>query len=399
MIKTQLFPISATDNRAGILILPDDYDANPDLCPLIVFSHGVGEAGDGTLGPVAKLYNNGSPLYQGQQGNLKTITCPVTGKVYRPIIFGLQGTNGWCVQAVDTIYAIQQLIKAYPKIDTTAIMATGLSAGGENTWEMIGGPNGAMFAAAVPMSTPAPDLSIIHWANAKGKVWAFHGTLDGGQTAYQNSINCVNAVNAVYPGDAYLTSLQGGGHGPWAPNYDPATTTSFMFAWDAGKAAYYKAINIYQFLLACKNANFIFQTSGTTAGINPTPPVSVATKAVAAISLSGNTLTLDATGSTGNGSIAASGWFVGDANNAYVKPQSVVSGQMDNGKGIPAPTVITLPNGSYNISLTVYDQYGGKDKKTIPVTVGAIITGPTVVGTFTDAAGVLHTAYSDNTWK
>lgn len=398
-----LFTINSNgDQRAGVLILPDDYASNPNLCPLIVFSHGVGEAatsvstsliGDPTSG--TGLFANGSPAYLAANGGLSIITCPITGLIYRPAVFALQGINGWCVEAADIVYAIQLLLKAYTKLDPAAIMATGLSAGGEVTWEMAAGPNGALFVAAVPMSTAAVDTTIINWSNTKAKCWAFHGTIDGGDTAYQNSITCVNAVNAVYPGDAFLTSIQGGGHGPWAPNYAVNNRVAFSYAWTTGMPAFGKSIDIYEFLLACKNSNFKFTTSGTSAGINPTPVSTTPTKAVAKVTINSDlTATLDPTGSTG--SIASWWWsFVGPAGAGH--PWSS-DGRLDGGAALTIKTLQGLTVGSWTFQLSVQDKTGSIATSTVTQNVGGASSGPTVVQVFT-ANGITYTLLSDNTWK
>jgi hypothetical protein len=393
-IQKQQFPISATDSRAGILMTPDDFATNSEPCPLIVFSHGVGEAGDGTLNTLDALYNNGSPLAQARDLKLSSIICPITGKSYRPVVFGLQGTGGWCVRPADTVYAIQQLLKQYPQIDASAIMITGLSAGGENTFEMAGGPNASLFCAAWPMSTPAINTGIVNWNILRARAWVTHGKYDTGPTDYYNSVRTVDAINAVKKGYAFLTTTNDG-HNNWANIYVP----TFRVAMPGVAGG--KPINGYEFLLACKNSQVSFTSSGTAAGtsVTNTESTGIVTTALATVSAAGNTVTLDGSKSTAAGGFQSSSWFIGDAKTqAYVKPQSIISGGMDLGKGVVPNAVITLLNGEYFVRLTVQDPSGKQSVITVPLVVGSAPAGPTIVLTFT-VNGKTYTLYSDNTWK
>lgn len=350
----QLFPIDATGTlRAGMLILPDDYLTNPDLLPLVVFGHGVGEVGDGTINTLNLLFNNGSPLYEASQGLLNGIVCPITGKTYRFAAFGLQGakSDGWDVGSDGTIYALQQVIKAYPMIDTTNIGITGLSAGGETTVEILTGSKRTMFVCAVPMSPEQYDISKIDFTLPGPKVWQFHGDQDGGQTAYWNSQNLNNLLNAAKPGYAFLSTMVGEGHGPWAAQYATSYQEKLPVIINGVKKSL--PMNIYQFQLACHNSTLLFTAAGDVAGSTNTPPVNTPLKAVASINIVKGIGTFDPTASAGNAT--AFWWTITPP--AGAKNPWWTDGRNDG--GIPAiKTLNGLTPGSWIFALTIQSGAG-----------------------------------------
>lgn len=410
----QMFAINAAGNQLpGVTILPADYSKTTDSLGLIIVSHGVGEAGNGTVGTlgdytdpkhISGIFANGTPLYLAATSAVPfSAVSPTTGKILRFIVVGLQGINGWCAYASDNDYVVQQLLKQY-RITKGAVFATGLSAGARVSWEMLAGPNAALYAAAVPMSTPAITTSICDFkgpANNFTKVWALHGNTDGSYTDPINSVHALGYLDAVRKGLTHYTVYQCG-HGCWDTEYNPATRELITYYYNGVKAT--KSMNVYEFMAASvSGSNFVFDTAGGSVPppVVVTPPVqppASTTKAVANITTTGNTITLDGSASIGNGRIQSSGWRVTDLAGNYVKPQSVDSGIMDAGPNAKPAAVIKLPNGTYNITLTVQDQYGGTDKTVQQVTVGAVVTGPSVVQTFT-AAGITYTLLSDHTWK
>lgn len=361
------FAVSPTEKRAGILFLPDG------PCKVIYFGHGTGEAAPGiNLDTVSKLYNNGSPLYQAQQGLLNAIVSPVSGKTYQPAVFALQGlsqANGdypWCVFSYQVAYAIKQLPARFPQIDITGILAMGLSAGAQNTFEMLAGPDAGMYAAGVPMSSPAPQMNIMDLTKQVAKVWAFHGTSDTAPlTNFQNSINMVNAINAVKPGYAFYMGYACG-HGCWDAEFNPSNRKPFAFAWD-GKTVTTKNINPYEFWLACLESNFLFATSGT--GTIPAPqptPVSGTLKAVPVIIVGASDVTLDSSSSTG--SVASCNWYVTTDKGAYFSLSGIGLRPSDR------KVVVQLKDikaGNYIARLDLQSADGSKSSVSQNFTVGA----------------------------
>jgi dienelactone hydrolase len=348
--------------RAGIFITPDDFLTNPQKCPLIVFSHGVGEAGDGTLATVNLLYNNGSPLAVAKAGLLNAVIAPKSKAAYRFAVLGLQGTRGWCVQASDQVAVILQLIKDNLQL-SGKVFKTGLSAGGQVTWEALLGPNSFDFDAGWPMSTPQINAAIVNYKNVVCPIWARHGNTDtGGLTDIQNSIHNVDFTNGADHGAAMLTTYNGS-HCCWAKEYDPATRYPINGV----------SMNGYEFFLNCiEDGNFLFTASGTPAGVNGTTPITpMTTKAIPVINIAGGIGTLNSNTSTLNG-----GFVVNSSFNWVVTPAVSFAGGINYGGGASGtfPDIkasVFLPNTKYTFILKVNDQFGGSNTDSIDITTDA----------------------------
>jgi len=351
----KMFNIDAVGSqRAGILTLPKDYATNPDSCVLLIFFHGSGESGDGTLGTVDKLYANGSPVSLAANGNTMTFTSPVDGKVYRFIILALQGIRGWCPFAEEGVYVIKNDILKNYKIFKNAIFITGLSAGAQTTWETITRDSTCgLYAAGIPMSTTNASLtSLQNVATYKIKVWAFHGSSDGGLTDVVNSVRYVNSVESLQPGLTHLT-LYPGAHCCWGTYYDPAYNEVIPCIINGIFVS--KKMNLYEFMLASmKGNNFLFNpTSSSTGTVVP----ATTTVPKINITVSGTSAILDGSASTGAGGISSWSW-------EYVAPAGASAPWWDNGRsdggGQPVPkTISNLTKGTWIFKLNIYDKYGG----------------------------------------
>lgn len=402
VVSTAMYQVDAVGNKLpGALVLPADFATTTDSLVLLDFNHGTGEAGNGTLSTIGNvatasgLFANGSPLYQAASSSTPfSFVSPVTGKTYRFAVFGLQGVNSWCAQAVQDDYVIQNTLIPKYRILKGGVFITGLSAGGETTWEALAGPNANLYAAAVPMSTPPINTAICDFAGPakhSTKVWVFHGTSDVGITSYYNSIQTIAKLDTLKKGLTHLTGFPGG-HCCWASYYITSYTENLTYYYNGVKNI--KAMNIYQFMLASLPANnFVFDTTGSTV---VTPPALAATKAIATITVNNYTVTFDGTASTG--SLNSWNWGIADSAGKYYKP--VWDNWLPYGGGAPmVKTATDFIQGSYTGKLIVYDKYGGSNAVTIPFLVGTVITGPTVVQVFVGSNGVTYTLYSDNTWK
>lgn len=198
------------------------------------------------------------------------------------------------------------------------------------------------------------------------------------------------------------TFYQSGGHsGAWTNAYDTghitrAVDSNLVVSGKSSSINYTASPNLYEW--------FLMNKRGAAGDVTPVPtpiPITTAvvTKAMATLTASGNTVTLDGSASTAEGGFSSSGWYITNAAGAYVKPLTIYSGAMNAGAGNPGVTVISLPADTYNVQLSVQDKYGTTKKITVLLVVGSITpAGPTVVQTFT-ANGVSYTLYSDNTWK
>jgi len=150
--KVDQFPASPWGHILyGLTWLPTDYDANPNQrYPLIIFLHGVGEAGQGVNG-LYTLATQGLPMVISYGWNPEAVN-PADGQNYKFITVSPQA-NVWSCQWDILQYMLPDIISRY-RVDTTRIYVTGLSAGGQATWSCVtSGPDAARkFAAIVPVS-------------------------------------------------------------------------------------------------------------------------------------------------------------------------------------------------------------------------------------------------------
>lgn len=374
LVIEKLFTVDGGGSQlAGILTLPPDYATNADSMALFCFFHGAGESGDGTIGPVEKIYANGSPVGLAAGGNAMTFTSPLTGKAWRFATFGLQGVSGWCASALQGDYVVShELLKNY-RIARSCVFVGGLSAGGEVTWETITNtPSVTDYAAAIPMSTPTPNVGSINLVPAnRVRVWAFHGTLDGGQTAYWNSQNLVALCNAAQPGTARLTSFNGG-HCCWQTYFDPGYREPVTYF--VNRVAKTASLNVYEFcLLFARGSNAVLDTGAAVAPPSPTD----STKAYAAVSVVGTVVTLDASGSHVGAAGVASWWWDYAGPTGAPKPWWS-DGRSDGGATFFPKQLNGLAAGVWTFTLTVVDKGGNQTKAVATGTVGGpvIITPP-----------------------
>lgn len=367
--KKQQFPVAASGTVTklwGILYLPEGYgnDATTTY-PLMVFNHGVGEAGSSEASAEA-LYSHG-PLGFAKAGHRMEFTDPATGKQHRYMLLALQAPS-WSPSEAQIAYCLTNEIFPKYKVDRNRVIVTGLSAGGDITLKAITATNIAnLFTAAVPMS-PA---SVGNTANigvtvAAGiRVWGFSGNNDGGFT--QNMNTFAAKLNAVAPGTARVYVYLGG-HGGWSTYYDPAYKSNL---WGG-------SMSIYEFGLASARG-------GTWV---PAPPPSTSVKAMFNIN-DGDTIrtaTYEVDGSAsenvrpdwegylwGIKPIQGGSWGSQVAGGAY---------------GGPKRNIVNLADGVYSFSLTVKSISGQTDTRAINfvVKLGGGTTPPPPAKTITNVA-------------
>lgn len=340
--KKQQFPVSASTKLWGILYLPEGYPAPGVTYPIMIFNHGVGEAGSSEQSAEA-LYAHG-PLGFAKAGHRMEFTNPATGTQHRYILLALQAPS-WSPSEAQVAYCLNNEIFPKYQVDRTRVIITGLSAGGDVTLKGITTPSIApIYTAAVPMSPASSGFTqnISATANAGIRVWGFSGNSDGDFT---NNLNAfAGKLNGVAPGTARVF-IYLGGHGGWSTYYDPAYKSNL---WGG-------SMNIYEFGLAsARGGNWI-----------PAPPPPTTVKAMFNMN-DGDTVrvaTFEVDGSAsqnvrpdwegylwGIKPVQGGSWGAQVAGGAY---------------GGPKRNVINVTDGIYQFSLTVKGIDGTTNTRTI----------------------------------
>jgi len=195
-------------------LVPADYDT-ANAYPLIVFLHGIGERGTDNS---AQLNNNANGALQlVSAANQATAPCFMLAPQ-------ASVSEGWNANTLgQVVRAVQLLAEAYP-IDPNRIYITGLSLGGEGTWEIIV-RYPFFFAAAVPMSGwgSGPYEKIVGLP-----IWNFHAA-DDGTVNVSGSDNTVSAVRQL-GGRVIYTRYASGGHAIWPTAYATPSLRPWMLA-------------------------------------------------------------------------------------------------------------------------------------------------------------------------
>lgn len=244
------------NTEKAILHLPDDYFQSPRKYPLLVFLHGIGEAGNNP----ASIYNSpmaGGPAYYIAHGQFpSSFVNPADHQSYKFIVLSPQNSTNWSTSAWQLDFILTYMLSHY-NVDASRLYLTGLSAGGEGVTEYVGkiGTGNIpvttthKIAAFMPMSAAIDGNLDPRYARTivadNVAMWGFGSPLQDILGAY--TINLVNEVNAIKPGFAVGTSYFGG-HCCWGNYYNPNFRQNGM--------------NMYEWALQFKQGG----------SVNPPPP-------------------------------------------------------------------------------------------------------------------------------
>ncbi len=194
------------------LFVPTNYVTNQSF-PLILYLHGSGVRGTdnwyqlvGDSGPLALVFNENQAQYP----------CFVAAPQCPP---GGDWTNNTMHQTL--VGLLSTLVSAY-NIDTNRVYITGLSLGGNGTWDMMTrNPN--LFAAGVPMSGQSGTASAA--AVYEIPTWVFH-SLDDPTVPVGYSQIMVNGMRALGGAPIY-TEYATGQHEIWSASY----ANRLLYSW------------------------------------------------------------------------------------------------------------------------------------------------------------------------
>jgi len=206
-------PVGPGSTVPGWLYLPADYNSTQKNYPVVLFYHGSGEAGTNPN----SLLSNGIPALIAGGMRPDNIINPADGQAYSFIVLSAQHWS-WS-PLPDWIPTELAWLRQNYRIDTNRIYVTGLSAGGQESFNAVtfNSQVSSLIAAAVPMSPAALgpyDISMIGTYHIK--TWFLSGASD----PFTNNAQLYHdQSNGAYPGSSRLT-IYPGGHCCWRTYYN-----------------------------------------------------------------------------------------------------------------------------------------------------------------------------------
>ena len=181
-----------------------------DSLPLILFLHGSGESGD----DLQLVKKNGLPAIIENKTDFPAIVvspqCP-------------DAEQGWECKALKLL--LDKVIATHP-VDRKRIYITGLSMGGQGTWDMIiHYPN--FFACAVPVCGWGDRFLV---ENVKElPIWAFHGAQDRVVPCI-NQVELIDKLQSLGNKNVKLTIYPDANHNSWTETYNNPALYDWMFS-------------------------------------------------------------------------------------------------------------------------------------------------------------------------
>src|SRR5258707_6658783 len=206
--------------------LPPGYgDGTPR--PLLVFWHGIGENGTGSLADLAKVIVHGPPKLI----NLNQWTSD------RPfVVLSPQNPGTDCPSAAE-LHDFFTFAMARYEVDPKRIYLTGLSCGARGGWAYLGQYKGeqviaaALIAADSRVAFSAAGCRLLDTVG----IWCFHG---GNDNPAMDTAGMMNFMNCPMPRkDAKYTLYPGVDHqGSWERAYDAPVSMNAIVSWLLGQS-------------------------------------------------------------------------------------------------------------------------------------------------------------------
>jgi predicted esterase len=191
--------------------LPPRY-GNGARYPLLVFFHGVGENGDGSLAVLEIVTKNGPPRL------VEDDEWPEA----RPfVLLSPQHPGQGCPGAQEIDEFLGFALDEYD-IDLARVYITGLSCGASGSWNYLAQYSDELVAAAVLVCGDGRSaFQAAGCGLGKVPIWAFHGDADSSVNV-EGSRSPIESLNACQPpaAEAKLTVYPGVGHDSWTQTYD-----------------------------------------------------------------------------------------------------------------------------------------------------------------------------------
>ena len=328
-----------TTNGTGYLeYLPPDYATNTTKkYPVLIFLHGLGERGNGSVADLQKIKSNGPPKLI-QAGN--TMCFMVNGVQECFIVISPQlgsGYGGWWANVLQPIFDYVLNGPQNYRIDKSRVYLTGLSLGGQGVYIGLGETTDIFAAGVVIAGFNNGNGCTI--SSRKIPVWGFHGESDG-TIPYANGLaefNLIGACTSPAPtAQLKWTNYPGVGHNSW----DKAYTTDHSVQ---------SPLNVYEWLLSKK------KSIG-----NSTPLANAGADQV--ITLPTNSLSISGSGSDTDGTISSYAWT------QVSGAATTLTNANTNAIGVAG-----LAAGSYVFRLTVTDNLGASATDDVNLNVNAAV--------------------------
>jgi poly(3-hydroxybutyrate) depolymerase len=205
-------PVENPGTLNYLLHLPAGYETSNDRYPLLFFLHGIAQKGDGSLRSLEKVAEDG-PFRAMREGRWDQ-RLPM-------IVVGPQSTGIQPWWRGEEVRAVLEHVMATYRVDPTRRYVTGISMGGRSAWWLAKNFSNE-FAALVPVSGWAGDLSRSCDVFRGMAVWAFHGAQDPliGVSAGRKPIETLSACTPALSPAPHITVFDDAGHGRWQRVYE-----------------------------------------------------------------------------------------------------------------------------------------------------------------------------------
>jgi poly(3-hydroxybutyrate) depolymerase len=219
-----------SSNTAYLEYLPQGYNSNSNLYPLVISLHGIKEKGTTSTDPatlkssVLRVANVGLPKYVKY------------GAQYPFILISPQLKTSYGSWPAAYVLDVINYVKKNLRVDPRRVYITGLSLGGKGVWTTLGAyPE--VFAGALPICAGGNSLNQACAIAAENvPVWGFHGDADN-IVSYTVTTKMVAAINACTPKPSPLakaTLFAGAGHVIWDKVYNQTNALDWMLSYTNG---------------------------------------------------------------------------------------------------------------------------------------------------------------------
>lgn len=195
-----------------LLRLPAGYADGDESYPLLFFLHGVIQKGDGSADSLERVAEHG-PFRTMREGRWDQ-RLPF-------IVVGPQSTGIQPWWRGKEVRALLEHLRAAYRIDSDRQYLSGISMGGRGVWWLAKNFSNE-FAAVVPVSGWAGDLSRSCDVFRGMAIWAFHGEQDPliGVSAGKKPIEVLQSCEPAIAPQPQITLFPENGHGRWRQIYE-----------------------------------------------------------------------------------------------------------------------------------------------------------------------------------